>query len=105
MEVRYMGFEQLRNMRWYRLDVVEDGRPAKHFTVSADLSLFHAHGVGIQEGPSLSVFKLTSDLENCVVGAHQLTAEDMVSYVSVRVAGGARRAEKRKMARSPNPRV
>ncbi len=101
MEVRYMGFEQMRNARSYRFDVVEKGQPARHFTVTTDLSLFHTHGVGIQEGPALSASKLTADLENNAAGAHELTTEDLLSYVNARAAETARRIEKRKAPRRP----
>jgi hypothetical protein len=53
MEVRYLGFEQPQNAGSYQFDVVEKGEPSRRFIVTADLSLFHTHGVAIQEGPSL----------------------------------------------------
>jgi len=69
MEVRYLGFEQQQSARSYRLDVVEKGQPAKRFIVTAELPLFHTHGVGIQEGPGLSAKKLVADLERDFSGA------------------------------------
>ena len=104
MEVRYLGFEQQQSARSYRFDVVEKGQPAKHFIVTADLSLFHTHRVGIQEGPALSASKLVADLESDFAGAHELTGEDLLSYVNTRSLAEARRAEMRKAPRRrPSP--
>jgi hypothetical protein len=99
MEVRYLGFEQQQSARSYRFDVLEKGQPAKRFIVTADLSLFHVHGVGIQEGPTLSASKLIADLESDFAGAHQLTAEDLLSYANARSLAERRRAEMRKAPR------
>lgn len=106
MEVKYLGFEQRQNARSYQFDVVEKGEPSRHFIVTADLSLFHTHGVVIQEGPSLCVGKLVADLEKNFVGEHELTDEDLRSYVSARSLAEAKRAEARKAPRwraSPPP--
>jgi hypothetical protein len=103
MEVRYLGFEQQESTRSYRFDVVEKGQPTKRLIVTADLSLFHTHGVGIQEGPALSASKLVKDLESDFAGTHELTAEDLLSYVNARSLAEARRAEMRKAPRRPSP--
>jgi len=99
VEVRYLGFDQSQNARSYRFDVVEKGQPAKHFIVTADLSLFHTHRVVIQEGPALCASKLLADLEREFAGAHELTAEDLLSYVNARSMAEAKRAEMRKAPR------
>jgi len=104
MEVRYLGFEQQQSARSYQFDVVEEGQPAKRFIVTADLSLFHTHGVGIQEGPALSASKLVKDLESDYAGTHELTVEDLVAYVTARSLSEARRAEMHKAPRRrPSP--
>jgi len=103
MEVRYMGFEQQQNSRSYQFDVVEKGEPSRRFTVTADLSLFHTHGVVIQEGPSLCAGKLLADLEKNYAGAHELAEEDLRSYVSARLLAEAKRAEMRKTPRRRPP--
>ena len=104
MEVRYLGFDQEQNARSYRFDVVEKGEPSKRFIVTADLSLFHSHGVVIQEGPSLCAGKLVADLERNFAGAHELTAEDLRSYVNARSLAAAKRAEMRRPPRRrPSP--
>ena len=99
MDVRYLGFEQRQNARSYKFDVVEKGEPARRFSVTADLSLFQTHGVVIQEGPSLCAGKLVADLERDFAGTHELTAEDLRTYVDARSLAEAKRAEMRKAPR------
>lgn len=96
MDVRYLGFEQLRNARAYRFGVAEKGQPVRHFVVTADLALFLAHHVGIQEGPSLSASKLTADLERNFDGAHELTDDDLRSHANARCQAELQRAELRR---------
>jgi len=104
MEVRYLGFEQQQNARLYQFDVVEKGQPARRFTVTADLSLFLTHRVGIQEGPALSASKLAADLERNFDGVHELTAEDLRAHANARSLAEAQRAEMRKPPRRrPSP--
>jgi len=96
MELRYLGFDQLQNARAYRFDLNTRNGAAQHFVVTVDLSLFHTHRVGIQEGPSLCAQKLTADLAAATNGIHELTAEDMQAYTAQRAAAEARRIEARK---------
>jgi len=104
MEVRYLGFEQQQNARAYQFDVLEKGEPSKRFIVTADLSLFRTHGVLIQEGLSLCSSKLVADLERNFAGPHELTVEDLRSFVSARSLAEAKRAEMRKSPRRrPSP--
>ncbi len=99
VEVRYLGFEQQRNARAYRFDVIEKGQPSRRFIVTADLALFLVHRVGIQEGPTLSASKLAADLERNFDGAHELTADDLRSHVNARSLADAQRAEMRRTHR------
>jgi len=104
MEVRYLGFEQQQNSRAYRFEVMEKGKTPRRFVVNADLSLFLANHVGIQEGPTLSANKLTADLEKNVEGAHELTGDDLRSHANARTLAEAQRAEMRKgVRRRPTP--
>jgi hypothetical protein len=50
MQLRYMGFDQTKNIREYRFDGVAAGQTAKYFVVSADLALFVRSHVALQEG-------------------------------------------------------
>lgn len=96
MEVKYLGFEQRQNARSYQFDLIAKGAPSKRLIVIADLSLFHTHVVGIQEGPSLCAGKLVADLKRNFAGPHGLTGEDLRWYVNTRSLSEAKRAEMRK---------
>ena len=96
MELRYLGFEQLENARGYRFNLVAKDDSTRQFIVTVDLALFRAHGVGIQEGPSLCAQKLLADLASRSEGAHELTTEDLRAYAQGRAAAEARRIEARK---------
>ena len=99
MEVRYLGFEQRQNARSYQFDVADKNEPARRFIVTVDLTLFHTHGIVIQEGPSLCASKLASDLERNFTGIHELTAEDLRSYANARSLAEAKRTDMRKHPR------
>jgi len=99
MEVRYLGFEQRQNARAYQFDVLEKGEPSRRFIVTADLSLFRVYGVLIQEGLSLCSNKLVADLERNFAGPHELTVDDLRSFVNARSLAEAKRAEMRKAPR------
>ena len=53
MLVRYMGFNQAKNIRAYKFDRVAAGETAKHFVVIANPALFAKYRVGLPEGPAL----------------------------------------------------
>ena len=102
MEVRYMGFDQQNDRRAYRFDVHDKGQLTRQFVVTADIGLFHAHHVGLQEGPGLCARKLTADLEGAVDGDHTLTTDDLRLHVAAREAAEAKRIETRQnSARRP----
>lgn len=103
MEVRYLGFEQQQNSRAYRFEVTQKGQPSRRFIVTADLSLFLTHHVGIQEGPTLSASKLTADLDRQFEGVHELTSDDFRSHANARSLAEAQRAEARKGGRRSSP--
>jgi hypothetical protein len=64
--------------------------------ITADLGLFLAHRVGIQEGPSLCALKLAADLVSSPEGTHQLTEEDLRAHATAKATAEAHRAEARK---------
>ena len=99
MEIRYLGFEQRQNSRAYRFEVREQGQPNRQLTVTADMGVFRAHNVGIQEGPTLSGNKLSADLEKGWEGEHELTGVDVRAHADNRLLAEARRAELRRTPR------
>jgi hypothetical protein len=100
MEFRYLGFSHQGNARVYRFDVVAKGEINRHLTISADISLFLAHHVGIQEGPTLCAQKLAADLEATLETTgetdHQLTADDLQRYAAARTLAANQKAEARR---------
>jgi hypothetical protein len=98
MELRYMGFEQLRNSRAFRFDVIAKGEITRQAVVTADMALFLQHRVGIQDGPTLCALKLSADLEHSIEGEHVLTADDLRAHSEARASAEAKRIEARRMA-------
>jgi hypothetical protein len=80
MQVRYLGFDQQQNARSYRFEGTEEGQPTRRFTVNADLTLFLAHRVSIQEGPTLAASKLAGLDSNFDDGVYELTSEDLLLF-------------------------
>jgi hypothetical protein len=99
-----MGFDQQQNARSYRFEVTEEGQPTRRFTVKADLAVFLAQRVSIQEGPTLAACKLAAGLDTNFDGVYELTSEDLRSHVNARLIAEALRAEKRKQHPTPNKR-
>ena len=96
MELRYLGFDQQKNVRAYRFDVLVKGEPTRHCVVTADLALFLTHRIGIQDGPGLCSTKLTSDLEDVTREVHELTDEDLRAHAVAREDAALRKAAARK---------
>ena len=95
MGLRYLGFDQKQNTRFYRFEQPVNGEAALRFVITADLALFLEHRIHLQEGPALCAVKLASDLENQRLGGHQLTNADLVAHVTARVSAEAHRTELR----------
>jgi len=100
VEIRYLGFDQRQNFRVYRFDVRTDGRLTTQVSVTADITLFRNHSVGIQEGPRLSGNKLTADLQRGWEGEHELTDADVRAYADAKALADAERGA-RKTPRRP----
>ena len=106
MQLRYLGFDQLQNARAFRFDVINKGEATRQEIVTADLSLFLVHHVGIQDGPTLCASKLSADIENSIEGNHTLTADDIRAHAEARATAEAKRIEARRNThRRPTPAV
>src|SRR5215467_928688 len=95
MQLRYMGFDQAKNIREYKFDGVAAGETTKHFVVNADLALFVRHHVGLQAGPALCLKRLSADLETLQPLPHELTSGDLAAYVSDQAAAAERKTSTR----------
>ena len=98
MELRYMGFEQSRNSRVFRFDILNKGEVTRHAVVTVDMALFLQHRVGIQDGPTLCALKLSADLDRSFEGDHVLTGDDIQAHADARTAADAKRMEARRSA-------
>src|SRR5690348_5549621 len=103
MEVRYLGFDQLRNARAFRFEMIAKGEDTKQAVVTADLALFLQFRVGIQDGPTLCASKLISEVENNFEGEHVLTGDDLRAYSASRAAAEEKRMAMRRMGRRKTP--
>src|SRR5947208_15027339 len=102
MELRYLGFDQQKNVRVYRFDILVKGEPTRHCVVTADLALFLTHRIGIQDGPGLCSTKLTADLEGLSQEAHELTDADLRAHAVAREGAALRKAAARKSGPRPS---
>src|SRR5215467_1216152 len=100
MQLRYMGFDQAKNIREYKFDSVAGGETTKHFVVNADLALFVRHHVGLQEGSALCLKRLSEDLEMLQPLPHELTSGDLAEYASAQAAAAKQKTHRK----PPNPR-
>jgi hypothetical protein len=91
MELRYLGFAQQQKLRAYSFDCVAKGEPTRHFVITADLALFLAHRVGIQEGPGLCARKVATELVESSGGTHELTGADLRAHVAARTLAAAKK--------------
>ena len=98
MDFRYMGFDQQENARTFRFDVIVEGEPNRHCTVRADLAIFLAQRIAIQEAPAMCAQKLASDLAGGVEGKHELTEADLHAFVHARALAEEQRVERRRAA-------
>ena len=96
MELRYMGFDQKQNTRAYRFEGFARGEPTVHFIVTADLALFLAYHIGLQEGPGLCAHKLAAGPQVSGHASLELTDDDLRAHADARAQAEARRAEARR---------
>lgn len=87
MQLQYMGFEQVKNIREYIFHAIAPGEETKVFVVTTDLALFLKHHLGMQEGPVLCLRKLVAELGAVEpVGPpllrRPLTDHDMIAYLA-----------------------
>src|SRR5712691_1025837 len=102
MQLRHMGFDQAKNIREYEFDCAADAKSVANFIVRADLALFVKHHVGLQEGPSLWLKRLSTNLETLQPVPHELTSGDLADHVSAQAAAAERKTSLRKSRSSQN---
>jgi hypothetical protein len=89
--LQYLGFTHDGNVRIYRFRRVARGEEAREFIVNVDLALFAKHHVSLQEGPALSLQRLSSEaIDPAGTPPLQwLTDVEMLAYVAARPDRGA----------------
>jgi hypothetical protein len=105
MELRYMGFVQNQNTRTYRFDGMVSGQEPLHFAVTADLALFLANRIGIQEGPTLCAHKLSAAPATETGATLILTGDDLRAHATARTAAETRKIEARRTGSRRRPSV
>ncbi len=97
--LRYSGFEQSGSMRIFRFEQLVPGEERRVFLVSADLSLFTKHQIGLQEGPALCLHLLATDSDSVVQNGPQfrcsLSDRDMLAHIARRPAPRKRNQPRR----------
>ena len=95
-QLRYMGFDQVKNIREYKFDGVAENETTTNFVVSADVGLFTKYRVALQEGPALCLKKLSADLEPLQQLPHELTGGDLAAYASAQAAAAERKTRRKR---------
>lgn len=90
-EIRYRGFEQTGNVRLFKFQAWRSGEENKEAIVSADLTLFRKHQIGIQEGPVICLRLLKtafqeSDVITLTVWEGALSDEDLRAHVAIQAS-------------------
>lgn len=87
IRLRYMGFEQMADLRAYIFQRSSGGEEATTVIVTTDLALFAKHHVRIQDGPVLCLHLLMADLDAAGSALRpplqrSLTDQDMLAHLS-----------------------
>ena len=85
--LRYSGFDQRNNTRFYLFQYCMPGEKSKPIVVSAEIPLLVQHHVRIQDGPALCLHALMLenqgfDLAQTGVPKRVLTAQDLLAYLA-----------------------
>ena len=63
MQLVYVGFEQIKNVREYIFHGIIQGQEPQVLSISTDMALFRELQVGLQEGPVMCLRTLAAELE------------------------------------------
>ncbi len=97
--LRYLGFDQSEGARSYRFERISSAEDKQTFQVTAEMSLFLKHHIGIQEGPALCMRLLSTALGGLVPAAtalsqSRLTDGDMLAHIASRPVPPPKRGRK-----------
>src|SRR5579864_1586837 len=85
--LRYSGFDQRNNTRFYLFQYCMPGEKSKPIVVSAEIPLLVQHHVRIQDGPALCLHALMLEVQGfdpSQIGLppRVLTAKDLLAYLA-----------------------
>jgi hypothetical protein len=101
MTFYYLGFDQIGTRRVYAFDCRRTGERPLRVVLSADLSLFTAHSVNMQDGPAICIRKLAA-VEDRHSERAELTSEDFRLHAAEQsLAADQRTAAKRRPRQRP----
>jgi len=85
--LRYSGFDQRENTRYYVFQYCVPGEKARPVVISAEIPLLVEHHVRIQDGPALCLHTLMLEIhgfDRSQTGAppRVLTAQDLLAYLA-----------------------
>lgn len=97
--LRYLGFEQSGGARSYRFERISAAEDKKTFLITAEMSLFLKHHIGIQEGPALCLHLLSEALgkqgpTEASSSRSWLTDTDMLAHIASRPVPPPKRGRK-----------
>lgn len=107
MQIQYVGFHHVDNVREYTFHRVVHGEPTQVFVIGMNLARFRENHVGMQDGPVLCWRLLEAALSAPEPAApmpphYTVTDGDILEYLTSR-AGPASKSKKRAAPRSPLP--
>jgi cold shock CspA family protein len=86
VELRFVGFDQANSIRTFHFQAFVAGKETREYSVSADVTLFGKHRVGIQEGPALCSRVVMAGLATSLTetASLALTEKDILAHVESR---------------------
>src|SRR5215472_5589387 len=98
--LRFVGFDQANSIRTFHFQALIAGKETRDYSVTADVTLFGKHHVGIQEGPALCSRLVMAELATSFAetASLALTEKDILVHVESRRVS-KRRVPKRKRFR------
>lgn len=92
LDLRYMGFDQAKDVRRYRFDAILGGKLKRRFVVVADMALFRKHHIAVQDGPTLCLHKLMSGLETAPESScYELGNDDLLAHAEAQATAASRK--------------
>jgi cold shock CspA family protein len=88
VELRFVGFDHANSVRTFHFQAFIVGKEVREYAVTADITLFGKHKVGIQEGPALCSRLVMAGLATSLTetASLALTEKDILAHVASKPA-------------------